>query len=261
MDILIAFLAFVYLSVASAFRMFWCSPRRSSQILLRSREIIGELIGHHGGVSQRTGWKRLTYVSADQKIELEVNCNSRPRLSIRHAGTSPYSVTFYRLPRLLYAFLEAFIPPESRVDHQPYVTLYSSQQSVRELKTLSGFLPMLEKLSRLGLSIRLSAHGVTMWKSLQWRDLQEGIFQEMMQTTRDLAQLCGQEPVPIPVQPVSSEERCAYCKEQLRENAVVTYCSVCGTPHHRDCFELNGKCSVFGCTSTRRADIPLTLAG
>ena len=27
-------------------------------------------------------------------------------------------------------------------------------------------------------------------------------------------------------------------------------CSICGSPHHADCWDFNGGCSVFGCTGS-----------
>ncbi|QGJ69359.1 Hypothetical protein PBC10988_10330 [Planctomycetales bacterium 10988] len=38
---------------------------------------------------------------------------------------------------------------------------------------------------------------------------------------------------------------CRICGEAIGEELV--YCSHCRTPHHRDCWEYNGSCSVYGC--------------
>lgn len=40
---------------------------------------------------------------------------------------------------------------------------------------------------------------------------------------------------------------CPYCRAPLGEDS--TNCPVCGTPHHADCFEENGGCTVFGCSA------------
>jgi hypothetical protein len=43
---------------------------------------------------------------------------------------------------------------------------------------------------------------------------------------------------------------CPYCRAQVDpegENGML--CPGCGTPHHADCFEENGGCTVFGCSS------------
>jgi GYF domain 2/Prokaryotic RING finger family 1 len=41
---------------------------------------------------------------------------------------------------------------------------------------------------------------------------------------------------------------CPYCGDQLAD-ASPRYCADCGTPHHQDCWQENGGCTVFGCTS------------
>jgi hypothetical protein len=40
---------------------------------------------------------------------------------------------------------------------------------------------------------------------------------------------------------------CKVCGEPITDQAVVV-CSVCNTPHHRDCWEYVGACSIYGCT-------------
>ncbi|MCW5962650.1 MAG: NINE protein [Bryobacterales bacterium] len=41
---------------------------------------------------------------------------------------------------------------------------------------------------------------------------------------------------------------CPYCRAPIDEtHEQVTVCPVCATPHHRDCWEENGGCTVFGC--------------
>ena len=43
---------------------------------------------------------------------------------------------------------------------------------------------------------------------------------------------------------------CPYCRMPLDEaEGQVTMCQGCGTPHHSDCFEENGGCTVFGCSA------------
>jgi hypothetical protein len=39
---------------------------------------------------------------------------------------------------------------------------------------------------------------------------------------------------------------CKVCGEQISGTPRV-FCSTCRTPHHRDCWEFIGSCSVFGC--------------
>ena len=40
---------------------------------------------------------------------------------------------------------------------------------------------------------------------------------------------------------------CKVCGYPIAEGAVIV-CAVCNTPHHRDCWEYVGACSIYGCT-------------
>lgn len=43
---------------------------------------------------------------------------------------------------------------------------------------------------------------------------------------------------------------CPYCRAPIDTQAEESLtCEACDTPHHRDCFEENGGCTVFGCKS------------
>jgi TM2 domain-containing membrane protein YozV len=54
---------------------------------------------------------------------------------------------------------------------------------------------------------------------------------------------------------------CPYCRAPLDEPAAsLTVCPVCGTPHHADCFEENGGCTVFGCSAAPPAEPKLSIA-
>lgn len=48
-----------------------------------------------------------------------------------------------------------------------------------------------------------------------------------------------------------ASELCPYCRDNFEGHEhAVAICSVCGTRHHRECWEENGAtCAVFGCTS------------
>lgn len=43
---------------------------------------------------------------------------------------------------------------------------------------------------------------------------------------------------------------CQVCGTTLSRGALVR-CVKCATPHHRDCWEFNGRCSIFACAETR----------
>jgi hypothetical protein len=47
---------------------------------------------------------------------------------------------------------------------------------------------------------------------------------------------------------------CKVCGDPILIPAVS--CVVCGTPHHRDCWEFVGFCSIYGCTGKQSAPIP-----
>ncbi len=44
------------------------------------------------------------------------------------------------------------------------------------------------------------------------------------------------------------EVKCQVCGEEIRDDLV--FCRRCKTPHHRECWQYNGACSVFGCGET-----------
>ncbi len=49
---------------------------------------------------------------------------------------------------------------------------------------------------------------------------------------------------------------CPYCRVSFhQEELVKVYCTGCGMPHHEDCYQENGGCTVFGC-SRAPADDP-----
>lgn len=49
---------------------------------------------------------------------------------------------------------------------------------------------------------------------------------------------------------------CPYCRMSYdQEGLVKVHCTGCGTPHHEDCYQENGGCTVFGC-SCAPADDP-----
>jgi hypothetical protein len=41
--------------------------------------------------------------------------------------------------------------------------------------------------------------------------------------------------------------RCAYCHEQFEQDSIRRFCIFCGTAAHKECLDLNGGCSVYGC--------------
>lgn len=41
--------------------------------------------------------------------------------------------------------------------------------------------------------------------------------------------------------------KCPVCRDDVRDGARA--CTQCKTPHHAECFDFNGRCAIFGCTS------------
>ncbi len=57
-----------------------------------------------------------------------------------------------------------------------------------------------------------------------------------------------------------SEAVCPYCRGAIvPEEAEPVLCPGCSTPHHADCFEENGGCTVFGCSAAPPAEPKLTI--
>ena len=47
---------------------------------------------------------------------------------------------------------------------------------------------------------------------------------------------------------MSDATTCPYCRMSFdQEGLVKIYCPGCGMPHHEDCYQENGGCTVFGC--------------
>lgn len=44
---------------------------------------------------------------------------------------------------------------------------------------------------------------------------------------------------------------CKVCGESVTHQVREVACSLCGAPHHADCWDFNGGCSVFGCSGKR----------
>ncbi len=48
---------------------------------------------------------------------------------------------------------------------------------------------------------------------------------------------------------IVEDVRCQICGESITTDMV--FCRMCRTPHHRECWEYNGSCSVFACRETQ----------
>jgi hypothetical protein len=43
---------------------------------------------------------------------------------------------------------------------------------------------------------------------------------------------------------------CPFCQFTVKNDITLVICSTCGIPHHLECWELNGGCTIFGCKET-----------
>jgi len=215
----------------------------------RVQEAFQDLVRQYGGDTYRNGRRKLLYVSQDRSVELQIDSNSsRLVLRLRKAVSGRFS--FYRLPRLVYAFLEAFLESRYRLEHTHYLIGSNSSEMLTKFQTRHGFVPLMQKLDALGFSGQMGSYGVKLWKSIRPEEINDLTLMNYVRLAQDLVQVSSADYIHIPVQPLSSEKRCAYCKELLLQEDAVQYCQSCGTPHHKECFELNGGCTVYGCEHT-----------
>jgi TM2 domain-containing membrane protein YozV len=55
---------------------------------------------------------------------------------------------------------------------------------------------------------------------------------------------------------------CPYCRTPIEEDSdpPKVFCQGCGTPHHGECFEENGGCTIFGCSAAPAEEPKLSIA-
>jgi len=59
---------------------------------------------------------------------------------------------------------------------------------------------------------------------------------------------------------VTNAAVCPYCRGAVDDSgSTALFCPACGTPHHADCYEENGGCSVFGCTAAPPSESKLSI--
>lgn len=56
-----------------------------------------------------------------------------------------------------------------------------------------------------------------------------------------------------------SGRTCAICQAGIEQTADLTACPACGTPYHRECWEYNRGCGIYGCVEAPPAE-PLAAA-
>jgi hypothetical protein len=257
---LFGILFIIFYAFKFAYRISAGTFYRGGQLFQPALSLVRDLASRSGGTSYRPGWHHLRYYSEDQDLQIDFRFQNRPRLEIRlqHPSTFRFSAT--RIPRLIFAFLEAYFPSQFQLNGLPYFVVASSPEFLRDLKSRTGFLQLLEQLNNARFSVRLNSSGLYLRKMLSQADLNSETMHGYIDLARNLARICDHAYPEIPVHSLESQMRCAYCKELILENVPVTYCSACNTPHHPECFQLNSRCAVFGCNSNRHVEPRIPLA-
>lgn len=178
---------------------------------------------------------------------VQIRRRSHPTIHVHIPLTPGYSMNCQRIPRLLYAFVDAFLHEDSHIGTLPYYISSNNRERFHELKNRPEFLRLFARLSKEKYSITLNASGLKASKRLSMHEANDVILFEQIRLLKDFGALCVLRNE-IPVQPVNSVSRCAYCHEEGQD---LICCSTCLTPHHQECFQLNGSCSVFGCGSVQ----------
>lgn len=58
-----------------------------------------------------------------------------------------------------------------------------------------------------------------------------------------------------------SDAVCPYCRTPIESEAEVKTCPSCATPHHAECWEENGGCTVFGCPEAPVEEAKIVVGG
>lgn len=233
--------------------------RRFYRTFVQAHQMLQYLAARQGGSVIDAGYRKLIYQPARTATTVEVDCSTYPRLRIHVPHTFSHALTLHRMPRLFFAFAEAFISPSLRLNGLPYFPVGDGSQYAEELRNKPSAMNALSQLSALGFSARFSRTELTLRSRFRSNLLDERQIFRLIDLAEGLAQACAVPAIAIPVHSLESENRCAYCREVMHPEDTLTHCSICKTPHHADCFALNGKCAVFGCASSRTAETPVPI--
>ncbi len=203
---------------------------------------------HGGSINEWTSWVEYKF---HDDVRIRATYRGRPQLKIFLPHEFSKSIRLCRIPPFVFSLLLPFLPRSVRLERLPYL---AGGEDVADLDQQSAFDPILERLCRSGYSIHTGSQGMTLTKILRPDDSMEIPFLETIRTIREFAKLLDGPVIEIPVSAITSDSRCAYCKEEMIAESEITHCLQCATPHHRECFDLNAGCSVFGCNSKRREE-------
>lgn len=217
---------------------------------------LNQIAAQLGGTLYEDG-RRIGWQSEKAQIEVRTSGRSHSRVDIRIPKGVPFWISFDRIPGPVHAFVESFLKPEQRIGNEPFFIRTNAPEKLEEIKRSPSLAPLLGQLSRYGFSVQANGNGVTLTRRISNRRMEDYPYLELLRLAQSLADVCSGAFAEMPLQEVSTDQHCAYCKESIGDGAPVTSCAVCRTPHHQECFHLNGGCSVFGCRSRQYIEPPL----
>lgn len=156
------------------------------------------------------------------------------------------------------------VPVDSRLAQSFRITGRDAADT-RQLLT-SGVCWQLERLAKLGSNPQLHVlirDGVILVEK-PWPEIRGELLAPFIQGVLEFHDQCALAKA-AGIQFLATEEAqpldhvlCKICGEEIREQMVV--CRRCKTPHHQECWEYSGACSVFGCRETAYFVPPVGIA-
>lgn len=239
-------MALLFYAVKLILRVAFGSGRSIQRLMQAAHASLDTLTRQYGGSLRQLDRNSVQW-DMPAGGTVQIRRRSHPSLHIHIPLTPEYPINFQRIPRLLYAFVDSFLHQDSHIGTLPYYICSDNRERSHALKNRPEFLRLFARLSKERYSIRLDSSGLKAWKRLTRHDVNDVALYEQIRLLKDFGALCAMR-TEIPLQLINSASRCAYCHE---EAADLIRCSSCSTPHHQECFQLNGRCSVFGCGSVQ----------
>jgi hypothetical protein len=233
------------------FRSLYGSRRYRKYSFSRFRELLQDLHARYGG--SMNGWTNWSEYVMPDGLRIRATYRGRAVQRIFLPHQFDFSSHLFRVPQFLFSLIGPILPESTRIGELPYIVNGNTDQL-----NSTAIIEILERLNRFGYTIHIGSRGITLTKTLTPDDAMEIPFMETLRTIREFAKLLDGPVIDIPVSELNSDSKCAYCKEEMLPTNEITHCLQCGTPHHTECFDLNGQCSVFGCTSNQREPVTHT---
>jgi Prokaryotic RING finger family 1 len=220
--------------------------------------LFNQLQSIHGGSIERSGRRTIIYIWEGGQISARLD-GSYSRLKIHTHSAPGRQFKFTRIPRLPFAFFRSFIDEDHQIGDLPYVASRETED-LAGLKSNPDFWRLISRLNDARLSVNADSQGLTLSRRVRNSQIEDMDLPGMIELADSLTKFRNPLSAEIPVHAIDSLQRCAYCKESLDSKSPLIYCAACATPHHRECFELNGHCAVYGCTSRIPAKEPVLLS-